>query len=94
MKLNDFGSLCNATKLAKDVDVPNIETIVAGKNISKIILEVADNLKDNSFAKTYDYEKACELIISSEAYDAMQRVLPGVNDDHSIQLLIGYLSQQ
>ena len=32
MKLNDFGSLCNATKLAKDVDVPNIETIVAGKN--------------------------------------------------------------
>lgn len=64
------------------------------ENISKIILEVADNLKDSSLAKAYDYEKACELIISSEAYDAIQRVLPGVNDDHSIQLLIGYLSQQ
>ena len=63
-------------------------------NISKIILEVAGNLKDSSFAKAYDYEKACELIISPEAYDVMQRVLPGVNDDHSIQLLVGYLSQQ
>lgn len=71
-----------------------INNDLSKENISKIILEAAENLKDNSFAKAYDYEKACEIVISSEAYDAIQRVLPGVNDDHSIQLLIGYLSQK
>lgn len=72
---------------------------LAGSDLSKdhlsnIILDAAGNLKDSSFAEAYNYEKACELTISSEAYDAIQKVLPGVNDDHSIQLLIGYLSQQ
>ena len=63
-------------------------------HINKMILEAADNLKDHSFAKAYDYEKARELIVSSEAYDAIQKVFSGLNDDHSIQLLIGYLLQR
>ena len=50
--------------------------------------------KDTTFAQTYDYEKAHELIVSKEAYSAMQAVLPGVNDDNSMQLLVGYLLQQ
>lgn len=66
---------------------------ISKDNLSKIILEAAKELKDNSFAKSYDYEKAYELLVSTKAYQAIQRVLPGVNDDHSIQLLIGYLSR-
>lgn len=64
------------------------------ENLSHKILSVANNLKDSTFAQTYDYEKAHELIVSKEAYSAMQTVLPGVNDDNSMQLLVGYLLQQ
>ena len=32
MELNDFGSSCNPEKPVKDVGVPHIETIIAGKN--------------------------------------------------------------
>lgn len=67
---------------------------VSKANLSKIILEAATNLKDNSFAKSYNFEKAYPLMVTVEAYSAMQTVLPGVNDDHSIQLLIGYLTQK
>ena len=69
-----------------------VDNDVSKENLSRIILNAAGNLKDNSFAKTYDFEKAYPLIVSAEAYAAIQNVLPGVNDDHSIQLLIGYLA--
>lgn len=64
---------------------------VSKENLSRQILSAANNLKDATFAQTYDYEKAHEIVVSKEAYSAMQAVLPGVNDDNSMQLLVGYL---
>ena len=64
------------------------------EHLSKTILEAADRLGDDSFAAAYDHEKAYPVVVSEEAYSAVQAVLPGVNDDHSMQLLVSYLSRR
>jgi hypothetical protein len=61
--------------------------------LSQLVLEASHNLKGTDFAQNYDYEKAKELLISKEAYQLLQEALPGVNDDHSIRLLIEYIKQ-
>ena len=60
-------------------------------NLSNMILSVAEKLKDATFAKNYNYERAHCLTVSTDAYSAIRAVLPGVNDDNSMQLLVGYL---
>ena len=64
------------------------------ENLSNTILSVAEKLKDATFAETYNYERAHCLLVTKDAYSAIQTVLPGVNDDNSMQLLVGYLSEQ
>ena len=59
--------------------------------MSRQIIAAACELEDTSFADSFNYETAHELVISKEAYSVMQTVLPGVNDDNSMQLLVGYL---
>lgn len=71
-----------------------VKNDVSKENLSQLILDSARHLQDNTFSSSYTYEKAYPLVISSKAYAAIQAVLPGLNDDHSIQLLIRYLSHQ
>lgn len=61
------------------------------ENLSSTILAAAKKLKDTTFAKNYNYERAHCLTVSNDAYTAIQTVLPGVNDENSMQLLVGYL---
>lgn len=59
--------------------------------LSKIVLEASEHLCGTSFAQNYVYEKARNIFLSREAYTALQTSLPGVNDDHSIRMLVDYL---
>lgn len=61
------------------------------KKLSEIVLNASDHLDGTSFAENYIYEKARNICLSKEAYAALQESLPGVNDDHSIRMLIDYL---
>ena len=61
------------------------------ENLSRQMIAAACELGDTSFADSFNYETAHELVVSKEAYSVMQTVLPGVNDDNSMQLLVGYL---
>lgn len=68
-----------------------LEGDLSKETLSRIILESAKELHNDSFARTYNYEKAHELIVSTDAYEAIQSVFPCVNDDSSMQLLVAYL---
>ena len=59
--------------------------------MSRMVLDVSENLRGKSFAENYTYEKARNVLLSKEAYAALQESLPGVNDDHSIRMLVDYL---
>lgn len=59
--------------------------------LSKIVLEASVQLSGISFSQNYIYEKARNICLSKKAYTALQASLPGVNDDHSIRMLIDYL---
>lgn len=76
----------------------NLYTLLQGdlskSNISNIIINVSKEIKDDPSIVTCDYEKAFPILISTEAYNELKTSLPGINDDHSIQLLIGYLSSK
>lgn len=61
------------------------------EKLSRMVLDVSENLRGKSFAENYTYEKARNVLLSKEAYAALQESLPGVNDDHSIRMLVDYL---
>ena len=61
------------------------------EKLSHTILATAEKLTDTTFAENYNYERARCLTVTKDAYSAIQTVLPGVNDDNSMQLLVGYL---
>lgn len=73
----------------------NLQTVMGDslnvEKLSKIVLEASTQLCDRFFVQNYIYEKACSICLSKEAYAALQASLPGVNDDHSIRMLIDYL---
>jgi hypothetical protein len=64
---------------------PNSETI------SRVILEEANQLSNLGTLDQAKREKAVALEISQDAYNVLQKMLPGVNDDHSFQLLVQHL---
>ena len=62
--------------------------------LSKSILRVAASLSTQGPIEQASIEVARPLTISSVAYAALQEALPGVSDEHSLQLLAQTLREQ
>ena len=75
----------------------NLLTIV-GMNVdtntlSALVLNAKEKISGTDYVDNYVYEKARELALTKEAYIALKDSLPGVNDDHSIRILIDFLRE-
>lgn len=61
------------------------------ETLSRVIVESAGEIVKLEAAEENKLEVARSILITFEAYEALQRSLPGVNDEHSFQLLTQHL---
>jgi hypothetical protein len=59
--------------------------------VSEVLIRTALAISKLDPVEQAEQEIARSLIITEEAYNALKRVLPGVSDEHSFQLLAQYL---
>jgi DNA modification methylase len=62
--------------------------------VSKAILNVVAELSESPISETDNFEIGYPILLTPEAYAALQEKLPGVNDDHGFRLLNQYLRHQ
>lgn len=61
------------------------------ETLSSAIIESADEIVKLEGTEENKVEEAQSILITFDAYEALQRALPGVSDEHSLQLLAQYL---
>lgn len=64
------------------------------ERLSRTIMEAAETISKLEPVEETKAELAEQLFISAEAYETLHRVLPGVSDEHSFQLLAQHLRHQ
>ncbi|WP_199306680.1 hypothetical protein [Anabaena sphaerica] len=79
--------LTEATKKELERLISSLDTTV----MSETILDVVAELSEIPSAEFENFETGYSLVITREAYAALQEKLPGVNDDHCFRLLGQYL---
>lgn len=62
--------------------------------VSHTITEAAAVISKMDTIERAESEVATSIIITEEAYQALQSSLPGKSDEHSFQLLVQYLQQK
>jgi hypothetical protein len=67
---------------------------LAADELSAAVLKVSDRLKTMGPIEEARQEHATAFEITMTAYQALQRALPGVSDEHSFQLLVQHLNAQ
>jgi hypothetical protein len=65
--------------------------VVETEKISELILHSVNKISKEEVNNKIDSNISVALIITKAAYEALRNSLPGVNDEHSFQLLIKYL---
>lgn len=61
------------------------------ETLSSVIIESANEIAEQEATEESKVEVAQPVLITFEAYGALQRALPGVSDEHSFQLLAQHL---
>jgi hypothetical protein len=69
----------------------HIDGELDAKSISDLILEYVDKVPKEFLNSTIDDILAVPVTVTIDAYEAIQHSLPGVNDEHSFQLLLSYI---
>ncbi|WP_413200761.1 DNA methyltransferase [Nostoc piscinale] len=79
--------LTESTKRELQRLVGSLDTTI----VSETILRVIDQLGEITSSDTDDFEIGYPILLTQDAYAALQDKLPGVNDDHCFRLLTQYL---